>query len=109
VRQRKECPRKRPKTVLRQDGVLNSTWTTSQSPYQCPPICWTRRHDGAIILASHVERDRGCGRVASQSRLAQYEEKFRDNKIDADVLLQLTADDLRDIGVAARLAIDAGC
>src|SRR5262245_28051727 len=34
-------------------------------------------------------------------RLEQYEEKFRDNKIDADVLPQLTADDLRDIGVAA--------
>jgi hypothetical protein len=32
---------------------------------------------------------------------AQYEEKFRDNKIDADVLPQLTADDLKDIGVAA--------
>jgi hypothetical protein len=28
-------------------------------------------------------------------RLEQYEEKFRDNKIDADVLPQLTADDLR--------------
>ena len=33
--------------------------------------------------------------------LAQYEEKFRDNKIDEDVLPQLTADDLKDIGVAA--------
>ncbi len=33
--------------------------------------------------------------------LGQYEEKFRDNKIDADVLPQLTADDLKDIGVTA--------
>ena len=33
--------------------------------------------------------------------LVQYEEKFRDNKIDADVLGQLTADDLKDIGVSA--------
>ena len=33
--------------------------------------------------------------------LGQYEEKFRDNKIDADVLPQLTADDLKDIGVSA--------
>jgi hypothetical protein len=33
--------------------------------------------------------------------LGQYEGKFRDNKIEADVLPQLTADDLRDIGVAA--------
>ena len=33
--------------------------------------------------------------------LSQYEEKFRDNKIDAEVLPQLTADDLRDIGVTA--------
>ena len=31
----------------------------------------------------------------------QYEEKFRDNKIDADVLLRLTADDLKDIGIRA--------
>ena len=33
--------------------------------------------------------------------LGQYEANFRDNKIDADVLPQLTADDLRDIGVSA--------
>jgi class 3 adenylate cyclase len=33
--------------------------------------------------------------------LGQYEGKFRDNKIDADVLPHLTADDLRDIGVVA--------
>ncbi len=34
-------------------------------------------------------------------RLGQYEEKFRDNKIDADVLPRLTADDLKDVGVSA--------
>ena len=33
--------------------------------------------------------------------LAQYEENFRDNKIDADVLPQLTGDDLKDLGVSA--------
>jgi class 3 adenylate cyclase len=33
--------------------------------------------------------------------LSQYEERFRDNKIDMDVLPELTADDLRDIGVVA--------
>ena len=33
--------------------------------------------------------------------LGQYEGKFRDNKIEADVLPQLTADDLKDIGVSA--------
>jgi class 3 adenylate cyclase/tetratricopeptide (TPR) repeat protein len=33
--------------------------------------------------------------------LDQYEAKFRDNKIDADVLPRLTADDLKDIGVSA--------
>jgi class 3 adenylate cyclase len=33
--------------------------------------------------------------------LGQYEDSFRDNKIDAEVLPQLTADDLRDIGVVA--------
>ena len=32
--------------------------------------------------------------------LGQYEEKFRDNKIDADVLPRLTVDDLKDIGVS---------
>ena len=31
----------------------------------------------------------------------QYETNFRDNKIDADVLPRLTADDLKDIGVSA--------
>jgi class 3 adenylate cyclase/tetratricopeptide (TPR) repeat protein len=33
--------------------------------------------------------------------LGEYEEKFRDNKIDATVLPQLTTDDLKDIGVSA--------
>src|SRR6202045_4650177 len=32
--------------------------------------------------------------------LGQYEEKFRDNKIDADLLPRLTGDDLKDIGVS---------
>ena len=33
--------------------------------------------------------------------LGQYEEQFRDNKIDADLLPRLTDDDLKDIGVSA--------
>ena len=33
--------------------------------------------------------------------LDEYEGKFRDNKIDAEVLPHLTADDLKDIGVSA--------
>jgi len=33
--------------------------------------------------------------------LGQYEANFRDNKIDADVLPRLTADDLKDVGVSA--------
>jgi predicted ATPase/class 3 adenylate cyclase len=33
--------------------------------------------------------------------LGQYEDRFRDNRIDADVLPNLTVDDLREIGVAA--------
>ena len=33
--------------------------------------------------------------------LGEYEANFRDNKIDADVLPQLTADDLKEIGVSA--------
>jgi SAM domain (Sterile alpha motif) len=33
--------------------------------------------------------------------LGQYEANFRDNRIDADLLLRLTGDDLKDIGVSA--------
>ena len=33
--------------------------------------------------------------------LGHYEANFRDNKIDADVLPKLTADDLKDVGVSA--------
>ena len=33
--------------------------------------------------------------------LGQYEEKFRDNRIDADLLPRLTEDRLKDMGVAA--------
>src|SRR5580704_19045766 len=32
--------------------------------------------------------------------LGQYEEQFRDNKIDADLLPRLTVDDLKDVGVS---------
>jgi class 3 adenylate cyclase len=32
--------------------------------------------------------------------LGHYEEQFRDNKIDADLLPRLTVDDLKDIGVS---------
>jgi ABC-type nitrate/sulfonate/bicarbonate transport system substrate-binding protein len=37
--------------------------------------------------------------------LEQYEANFRDNKVDAAVLPQLTADELKDIGVAAVVAL----
>ena len=40
------------------------------------------------------------GRWLRSLGLEQYEEEFRDNKIDADVLPRLTADDLKDIGVS---------
>ena len=33
--------------------------------------------------------------------LAQYEQAFRDNAIEPDVLLQLTADDLKELGIVA--------
>jgi hypothetical protein len=33
--------------------------------------------------------------------LGRYEATFRDNRIDADLLPRLTADDLKDIGVSA--------
>ncbi|HET9538582.1 MAG TPA: adenylate/guanylate cyclase domain-containing protein, partial [Mesorhizobium sp.] len=33
--------------------------------------------------------------------LAQYERAFRDNNIDSEVVRRLTADDLRDLGVAS--------
>ena len=39
--------------------------------------------------------------------LGQYEEKFRDNKIDADLLPRLTDDGLKDIGVSVS-AIEDG-
>ena len=34
-------------------------------------------------------------------RLAEYEPAFRDNDVDAEVLLRLTADDLRELGVTS--------
>ena len=43
----------------------------------------------------------GCGRWLRGLGFGQYEGKFRDNKIDADLLPRLTADDLKDIDVSA--------
>ena len=36
--------------------------------------------------------------------LGRYEQAFRDNEIDAEVLAELTADDLRELGLPARAA-----
>ena len=38
--------------------------------------------------------------MTSQSGINQYEEKYRDYKIDADLLPRLTVDDLKDIGIS---------
>jgi hypothetical protein len=50
---------------------------------------------------SHVSVAGDVTRWLHSLGLGQYEEKFRDNKIEVDVLPQLTADDLKDIGVSA--------
>jgi class 3 adenylate cyclase len=48
-----------------------------------------------------VERAMDVGVWLGGLGLGQYAERFRDNKIDADVLSQLTSNDLGDIGVTA--------
>ena len=50
--------------------------------------------------AKPVRRGDGCRRVARGLGLGQYEEKFLDNTIDADLVPRLTVDDLKDIGVS---------
>src|SRR5215469_13449914 len=54
-----------------------------------------------IIAPSHVERGMDLGDWLRGLGLGRYEEQFRENNIDVDVLPQLTADDLRDVGVSA--------
>jgi SAM domain (Sterile alpha motif) len=41
--------------------------------------------------------------------LGQYEAAFRENKIDAGVLADLTAEDLKELGVATRRPSQAPC
>jgi hypothetical protein len=41
--------------------------------------------------------------------LEQYEGAFRENRVGADILPSLTAEDLRDLGVIRWSAIAAGC
>jgi hypothetical protein len=53
------------------------------------------------MLVSHVRRDMDVGGWLRGLGLDKYEGKFRDGNIDLDVLPQLTADDLKDIGVSA--------
>ena len=48
-----------------------------------------------------MERGHDVARWLRGLGLHQYEANFRDNKIDADVLPQLTADDLKEISVSA--------
>jgi hypothetical protein len=73
-------------------------------------------------ISSHATPDRAAGHIALTGRLFdqamwgaamdvggwlrglgldQYEANFRDNRVDAAVLPQLTVDDLKDIGVVA--------
>ena len=41
-----------------------------------------------------------CG-LAAEPGLEQYEPAFRDNHIDAELVLHLTGDDLKDLGVVS--------
>src|SRR5271166_1619034 len=54
-----------------------------------------------LSYASRGERAMDVGGWLRGLGLGQCEDRFRDNRIDAEVLPQLTADDLREIGVAA--------
>ena len=53
----------------------------------------------------------GHHRLAAGLGLERYEQTFRDNEIDERVLLKLTADDLKELGINAlghrRLLLDA--
>src|SRR5208282_1887441 len=61
----------------------------------------TRRRDWTIIALAMWSAAMDVGEWLRGLGLGQYDEKFRDNKIDADVLPRLTADDLKDVGVSA--------
>ena len=63
--------------------------------------CWTPFPISTIIVSRTGCRTMDVGSWLRGLGLGQYEANFRDNKIDADVLPQLTADDLKDIGVSA--------
>jgi SAM domain (Sterile alpha motif) len=60
-------------------------------------------HSGRVSGAGLVARCEALLDVAAWLRglgLERYERAFRDNEIDADLLPNLTADDLKDLGVS---------
>ena len=65
------------------------------------------RTDFALYTSSVVaveaigERDHGGGKLAAEPRSSEYEPAFRDNQIDAEVLPNLTGEDLKELGVAS--------
>jgi class 3 adenylate cyclase len=65
------------------------------------PQSWTGFCQSAIIRQAMWSAAMDVAGWLRDLGLGQYEANFRDNKIDADVLPHLTADDLKDIGVSA--------
>ena len=53
------------------------------------------------LSSQHEGPAHGCSGVAEGLGLERYEAAFRDNEIDWQVLPSLTADDLKEIGIAA--------
>jgi hypothetical protein len=60
---------------------------------------WTLCFAWMIMRRPVRARDDGCWGLAAGPCLERYEAAFRENEIDETVLLSLTAEDLKDLGV----------
>jgi SAM domain (Sterile alpha motif) len=86
-------------------GTQHRSFADGPQPDQSVPTNGNKL-DSLTLLSDYPAKPCGAGGMdvgewLRDLGLGEYEEKFRDNRIGADVLPRLTADDLKDIGVSA--------
>ena len=86
-------------------GTQHRSFADGPQPDQSVPTNG-KKLDSLTLLSDYPAKPCGAGghgpgEWLRDLGLGEYEEKFRDNRIGADVLPRLTADDLKDIGVSA--------
>ena len=74
---------------------------TANGSFAARPVRWTMSKNHAVVMGVPASPIMDIGGWLRSRGLEEYEAAFRENKVDAAVLPNLTAEDLKDLGIAA--------